>query len=203
LKYKCTQHALAPDPASQRRQLADGYGKAGNVKEYLQLIDTHTSGARCDVTPLFANPVAFMQLVQDLSDPFVATPVDYVAGIDALGFILGTAVAMHLHKGFIPIRKEGKLPVDTVKREFTDYSGSRKTLELRKGLIRESAKILVIDEWMETGTQMQAAIELIEQEKGIVAGIATINIDTNPISQSLQEKYPCHAVWFDMAEKAK
>jgi hypothetical protein len=52
----------------------------------------------------------------------------------------------------------------------------------------------VIDEWMETGTQMQAAIELIEQEKGIVAGIATINIDTNPISQSLQEKYPCHAV---------
>jgi adenine phosphoribosyltransferase len=89
------------------------------VKEYLHLIDTHTSGARCDVTPLFANPVAFMQLVQDLSDPFVATPVDYVAGIDALGFILGTAVAMHLHKGFIPIRKEGKLPVDTVKREFT------------------------------------------------------------------------------------
>lgn len=173
------------------------------MKEYLQLIDTLTPGIRCDVTPLFANPVAFTQLVTDLSAPFISTPIDYVAGIDALGFILGTAIAMHLQKGFIPIRKEGKLPVDTVKKEFIDYSGSRKTLELRKGLIREFAKILIVDEWIETGAQMQAAIELIEEEKGIIAGIATINIDTNPIPQLLQEKYKCHAVWFDMQEKIK
>jgi adenine phosphoribosyltransferase len=173
------------------------------MKEYLQLIDTHTSGSRCDVTPLFANPAAFSQLTADLSLPFILTPIDYVAGIDALGFILGTAIAMYLQKGFIPLRKEGKLPVDTVKKDFIDYSGNRKTLELRKGLIRESAKILIVDEWIETGAQMQAAIELIEKEKGIVVGITTINIDPNPISQFLQEKYKCHAVWFDMQEKAK
>jgi len=170
------------------------------MHEYIQLIDTHTVGARCDVTPIFANPDAFSQLVIDLSSPFTSTPIDYVAGIDALGFILGTAVAIHLKKGFIPLRKDGKLPVDTVKKEFIDYSGMRKALELRKGLIRESAKILLVDEWIETGAQMQAAIELIEKEKGIVAGIATINIDSNPIPRLLQEKYKCHAIWFDMRE---
>ena len=173
------------------------------MKEYLQLIETNTSGPRCDVTPLFANPIAFAQLVTDLSLPFMSTSIDYVAGIDALGFILGTAISVHLQKGFIPIRKEGKLPVDTVKKDVIDYSRNRKTLELRKGIIREFAKILIVDEWIETGAQMQAAIELIEKEKGIVVGIATINIDTNPISQFLQKKYKCHAVWFDMQENAK
>ena len=168
------------------------------MQAYLQLIDTHTAGARCDVTPLFADPEAFSQLVDDLSSPFMSTPIDYVAGIDALGFILGTAVAIRLQKGFIPLRKEGKLPVETVKKEFTDYSGNRKALELRRGLIPELAKILIVDEWIETGAQMQAAIELIEKEKGIVAGIATINIDSNPIPRVLQEKYKCHAIWFDM-----
>ncbi|MGD8402050.1 MAG: phosphoribosyltransferase family protein [Anaerolineales bacterium] len=170
------------------------------MKEYLQLIETNTSGPRCDVTSLFANPVAFAQLVTDLSLPFTSTQIDYVAGIDALGFILGTAISIYLQKGFIPIRKEGKLPVDTVKKDFIDYSGKHKILELRKGLIREFANTLVVDEWIETGAQMQAAIELIEKEKGIVAGIATIDIDTNPIPQFLQKKYKCHAVWFDMKE---
>jgi adenine phosphoribosyltransferase len=170
------------------------------LKEYLQLIDTNTAGPRCDVTPLFADPVAFSRLVDDLVLPFSSIQIDYVAGIDALGFILGTAIAMRLNKGFIPIRKEGKLPVETVTTSFVDYSGKQKTLELRKGLIRESAKILIVDEWIETGAQMQAAIDLIEHEKGIVIGIATINIDDNPYPKVLMEKYRCHSVWFDMQE---
>lgn len=170
------------------------------MKDYLQLIDTHTSGARSDVTPLFTNAAAFSRLVEDLSFPFASTPIDYVAGIDALGFILGTAIAIHLQKGFIPVRKGGKLPVDTVKKDFIDYSGNRKTLELRKGIIRESSKILIVDEWIETGAQMQAAVDLIEKEKGIIAGIATINIDTNPITRILQRKYKCYAAWSDMQE---
>ena len=66
------------------------------MKAYLQLIDTHTPGPRCDVTPLFADPAAFAQLVGDLTEPFASTLIDYVAGIDALGFILGTAMALRL-----------------------------------------------------------------------------------------------------------
>jgi hypothetical protein len=66
------------------------------MKEYLHLVDAETSGPRCDVTPLFADPVAFSQLTTDLVQPFSALTIDYVAGIDALGFVLGTAIAVRL-----------------------------------------------------------------------------------------------------------
>lgn len=173
------------------------------MKEYLQLIDTNTSGPRCDVTPLFANPLAFAQLIHDLIAPFDSAAVDYVAGIDALGFILGTAMAVRLEKGFIPIRKQGKLPVAAIHREFVDYTGHTKALELGKGCIPGGARILIADEWIETGAQMQAAVDLIEQEKGIVVGIAAINIDSNPLSDRLRARYKCHAVWYNMDENGQ
>ncbi|MBI3659383.1 adenine phosphoribosyltransferase [Candidatus Acetothermia bacterium] len=168
------------------------------MKDYLQLIDTQTSGPRCDVTPLFADPAAFAQLITDLAQPFTSTSIDYVAGIDALGFVLGTAMAMRLNKGFIPIRKGGKLPVAVAIMEFVDYTGQKKILELRKGIIKPGDQVLVVDEWIETGAQAQAAIDLIENEGGRVAGIAVINIDDNPVTARLREKYYCQAVWFDM-----
>jgi adenine phosphoribosyltransferase len=168
------------------------------MKDYLQLIDTNTSGPRCDVTPLFAQPEAFAKLVADLCSPFEATAIDYVAGIDALGFVLGTAMAVHLHKGFIPIRKGGKLPAAVSMAEFVDYSGQRKTLELRKGSIKPGEKVLVVDEWIETGAQVQAAVDLIEGAGGSVVGIAAINMDDNPIVMRLRQKYKCHTAWIDM-----
>ena len=88
------------------------------MEEYLRLIDTQTPGPRCDVTPLFADPQAFAALVADLCAPFMEGEIDRVAGIDALGFILGTAMALHLKKGFVPIRKGGKLPVAVSRAEF-------------------------------------------------------------------------------------
>ncbi|MBM3261879.1 MAG: adenine phosphoribosyltransferase [candidate division Zixibacteria bacterium] len=170
------------------------------MKDYMCLIDTQTPGPRCDVTPVFADPAAFAQLVADLADPFRSTPIDYVAGIDALGFILGTAIALHLRKGFLPIRKAGKLPVAATTAQFVDYTGQTKSLELRKVSVRKAESVLIVDEWIETGAQMQAAIDLIENAGGIVAGIVTINMDTNPLSVRLREKYKCQAVWFDMQE---
>ena len=170
------------------------------MKDYLHLIDTHTAGPRCDVTPLFAHPAAFAALVGDLCLPFRSMALDYVAGIDALGFILGTAMAMALHKGFVPIRKAGKLPVETVRAACRDYTGGSKTLELRKGIILPGTRVLVVDEWVETGAQMQAAIELVEAENGIVVGIATINMDRCPLTQHLRDKYYCHCIWEDMEE---
>jgi adenine phosphoribosyltransferase len=168
------------------------------MKNYLRLIDTHTTGPRCDVTPLFAHPEAFAELVADLCAPFDPADIDYVAGIDALGFILGTAMAIHLHKGFIPIRKGGKLPVavDTV--EFVDYSGQSKTLELRQGGLPVGARVLVVDEWLETGAQAQAAVRLVEEVGGVVAGIAAINMDDNPGVRRLRGRYRCVAVWVEM-----
>ena len=168
------------------------------MKEYLRLIDTHTSGPRCDVTPLFADPIAFAQLISDLSEPFGSTAIDYVAGIDALGFVLGSAIALRLRKGFIPIRKSGKLPVAVAVAEFVDYTGETKALEIRKGILKPGDSVLVVDEWIETGAQVQAAIDVIEQEGGMIAGVTTINMDNNPTVVRLREKYYCRAIWLDM-----
>ena len=168
------------------------------MKDYLHLIDTDTLGPRCDVTPLFAHPAAFARLITDLVAPFHSASIDYVAGIDALGFILGAAIAMRLAKGFIPIRKGGKLPVEVTTAEFVDYTGQKKSLELREGVIQAGDRVLVVDEWIETGAQVQAAIALIERAGGIVAGIAAINMDSNPLPLRLRATYKCHAVWYDM-----
>lgn len=168
------------------------------MKSYLHLIDTQTIGPRCDVTPLFADPAAFAQLIADLSEPFAAVPLDYVAAIDALGFVLGGAMALRIGTGFIPIRKRGKLPVATRAVEFVDYSGLAKGLEIRRGLLQPGDRVLLVDEWIETGAQAQAAIRLIEQEGGVVAGIATINIDDNPLPADLCRRYFYHALRNDM-----
>ena len=92
------------------------------TKSYVPLIETGFSGSRTDVTPVFADPASFSALINDLTRPFSEIEIDLVAGIDALGFILGAAIAIKLGVGFIPIRKGGKLPGAVDSKEFFDYS---------------------------------------------------------------------------------
>lgn len=165
------------------------------MKDYLKLVDTDTPGPRYDVTPLFADAAAFAALVADIVGHFPADSFDTVAGIDALGFVLGAAVAVRAEKGFIPIRKGGKLPVETESRSFVDYSKQEKSLEIRTDVVSPGERVLLVDEWIETGTQVSAAIELIESQGGVVAGIATINIDQNMKTDELQAKYRCFQAW--------
>lgn len=168
------------------------------MRDYLRFIDTHTPGPRCDVTPLFVNPQAFAELIADLCAPFPPETIDLVAGIDALGFILGAGMALRLGKGFLPIRKGGKLPVMAATEPFVDYTGLHKTLEVREDSLRPGLRVLLVDEWMETGAQMQAAVNLIERQGGVVAGIATINVDLNPLTARLRQTYALHSLWVDM-----
>jgi adenine phosphoribosyltransferase len=165
------------------------------MDNYLRLIDRRTPGRRYDVTPIFADSQAFSALVEDLIHPFAKVEFDCVAGIDALGFILGAAIAVRLKKGFLPIRKGGKLPVLAETAEFVDYTGQKKSLELRIGAIRPGTRVLVVDEWVETGAQIQAAIELLEKQGGVVIGVATINLEDNAVTRLLRDKYQCHSVW--------
>jgi adenine phosphoribosyltransferase len=164
--------------------------------DYRALIDTHTAGPRYDVTPLFADYAAFAQLVDDLCQQLGDVELDVVAGIDALGFILGTAIAIQRRVGFIPIRKGGKLPVRVDTAECVDYTGQRKTLELRKGALRSGMRALLVDEWIETGAQVEAAVSLITGQGGVIAGIAAINIDGNPRTRALLDRYRCCSVWY-------
>jgi adenine phosphoribosyltransferase len=160
---------------------------------YLNLIDTQTRG-RYDVTPLFNNYAAFTNLVDDLAQRFADVEIDRVAGIDALGFILGAAIAMKMQKGFIPIRKGGKLPARVERAEFVDYTKEHKALEIRLNAVTRGMKVLIVDEWIETGAQMKAAIELVERLGGVVVGVATINMDENNLTRALREKYNCQAI---------
>lgn len=108
---------------------------------------------------------------------------------------MGAAVAIRAEKGFIPIRKGGKLPVETRSISFVDYSGVQKSLEIRVDAALLGARVLLVDEWIETGTQVHAAVELIEFQQGIIAGIATIKMDDNESTQILKKKYKCYQVW--------
>lgn len=163
--------------------------------DYLRLIDKKTEGQRYDVTPLFADADAFASLLDDLAAQFQSVEFDAVAAIDALGFILGAGIAHRSSKGLIPIRKGGKLPVKTHAVEFIDYTGKSKSLELRKGAFMSGTRLLLVDEWIETGAQIKAAIELINMTDGKVVGIASINIDSNESTQELIENYECFSVW--------
>ena len=167
------------------------------MNNYLRLIDTNTIGPRYDVTPLFSDYEAFAALVEDLARPFGNAACDYVVGIDALGFILGAAVALRLQKGFVPIRKGGKLPVAVQRVTFVDYSGETKSLEMRPDALPPGQKVLLVDEWVETGAQMQAAVQLIERLDCVVIGVAAINIDDKAATSWLRETYRCHTVWLD------
>ena len=162
---------------------------------YLRLINTHTQGLRYDVTPLFADYQAFSVLIENILACFDSAEFHCVAGIDALGFILGTAIALRAEKGFIPIRKGGKLPVKSESVDFVDYTGLRKTLELSTNAHMPNTRVLIVDEWVETGAQMQAAIQLVEGQGGIIAGIAAINIDDNDVTRSMRKKYKSCSLW--------
>jgi adenine phosphoribosyltransferase len=165
------------------------------MKSYLQRIDTQTPGNRNDVTPVFADAESFAQLIDDLAEPFLDTPLDCIACIDALGFILGTALARRLGVGIIPVRKGGKLPVKTDGKSFRDYSGQVKRLEIRRDILPDQARVLLVDEWIETGAQILSAAELIESQGGKIIGIATISMDFNSETARIRRKYAVHHVW--------
>lgn len=152
---------------------------------------------RSDVTPIFAEPAAFAALVNDLVAPWTndQPPVGRVVGTDALGFILGTALALRLGVGFVPVRKGGKLPVLHERTSYRDYSGIEKTFELRSSPWPTGTRVLLVDDWIETGATAKAAVELIERAGGVVAGIAAIAFRKNEKTAELWGKYRCHGVW--------
>jgi len=156
-------------------------------------IDTNTKGPRYDVTPIFENIEVFNKLITQLTSS-IKDDFDKVLGIDALGFILGTGISIRMNKGFIPLRKGGKFPGEVDKVDFVDYTGNKKSLEIRKGIIEKGTRVLIVDEWIETGAQIKASIELIERQGGVVVGIASINIDDTDENRKLREKYPCYTL---------
>jgi adenine phosphoribosyltransferase len=123
-----------------------------------------------DITPLLAEPKAFAAAIDALCAGFTEAAIEYVAAVEARGFIFGAAVAEKLEAGFVPIRKKDKLPSKTESITY-DLEYGTDTLEVHSDAIETGAKVLMVDDLLATGGTMAAACKLIEKIGGRIAGI--------------------------------
>jgi len=123
-----------------------------------------------DITPILADADAFEEVINAMVDHALTIDFDLVVGIESRGFILGSPIAVQLARGFVPVRKIGKLPHDTVQSEYElEYGNS--IVEMHKDAIIPGQKVLVVDDLLATGGTAQASVDLIKQLGGRVAGL--------------------------------
>lgn len=167
-----------------------------NYNYYEQYINKNTTN-KYDLTAVFENHEAFYNLITDLCMPYKNDDFDLVVGLDSLGFILGGACAFNMKKGFVSVRKGGGFPVvESLKTitYFTDYSGKEKSLEIRNDSISKGDKVLIVDDWVETGTQVKATIKMIESLGGEVIGISAIGFEQTDKTQELLDRFKCFGI---------
>jgi adenine phosphoribosyltransferase len=126
-----------------------------------------------DITTLLKDAHAFNYVVDKFCERYKNDHIDLVAGIESRGFILGGAIAHKLHKGFIPIRKEGKLPHKTEKESY-ELEYGRATVEVHVDAIPRGSKVLLVDDLIATAGTLVAAINLIKKLGGEVVECAVI-----------------------------
>jgi adenine phosphoribosyltransferase len=124
-----------------------------------------------DITPLLADAATFNYVIATVAKNLQELEIDIVAGVEARGFIIGAALANQLKKGFVPIRKPGKLPRKTIRREYQLEYGSD-ALEIHNDLIVKNSKVLIVDDVLATGGTAVAAGQLILDLESQVVGFA-------------------------------
>ncbi len=143
-----------------------------DLKEYIRSIpDWPKPGILFrDITPLLGDPRALSAAVDALCADYAGAGIEYVAAVEARGFIFGAAVAERLGAGFVPIRKKGKLPFKTETITY-DLEYGTDTLEVHLNAVEKGSKVLMVDDLLATGGTMAAACKLIEKIGGRIAGI--------------------------------
>jgi adenine phosphoribosyltransferase len=126
-----------------------------------------------DITTLLKDPFGFRKLVDDLVQPFAGRRIDAVAGIEARGFIIGGAVAHQLSTGFIPVRKKGKLPWDTIGQDYElEYGTDR--IEIHKDAVTKGETVLVVDDLIATGGTALATIDVLRLAGAEIVGCSFV-----------------------------
>jgi adenine phosphoribosyltransferase len=126
-----------------------------------------------DITPVLADPMAFSTITDLIVVHFGRGNVDKVVGIEARGFILASPVAYHFNAGFVPIRKQGKLPWETFDEEYALEYGTA-TIEVHRDAVQPGERVLIVDDVLATGGTAKAAASLVERIGGKVCGIACL-----------------------------
>ncbi|CAG0992739.1 adenine phosphoribosyltransferase [Burkholderiales bacterium] len=118
-----------------------------------------------DITTLLKDPAGFRSTVDELAQRYAGIKIDKIAGIESRGFILGAPLAYVMNKGFIPIRKKGKLPAETIGHDYElEYGTDR--IEIHTDAIQKGEKVLLVDDLIATGGTAEAACKLIEKMGG-------------------------------------
>lgn len=143
-----------------------------NLKSYIRNVpDFPKEGIMFkDITPLLKDKEAFMEAIDSIKDNYKDVEIDYIVGIESRGFIVGTPLAYAMEKGFIPIRKPGKLPADKITTSYDLEYGSNE-LELHRDSIDKGDKVLIIDDLLATGGTVKASCDLVEELGGDIVGI--------------------------------
>ena len=126
-----------------------------------------------DITPLLENGTVFHSAIEVFASHYRSEAIDKVVGIDARGFILGAALAYRLGVGFVPIRKAGKLPADTYQTTY-DLEYGTETLAIHQDAFSQGCRILICDDVLATGGTLAAAVNLVQQLRGDIVGIALL-----------------------------
>ncbi len=126
-----------------------------------------------DVTPILQNGEAFTESIKQLSEIANELQAEVIVGPESRGFLFGAPVALHLGLGFVPVRKPGKLPRETVSCKYDLEYGSNE-LFMHKDAIKPGQRVVIVDDLLATGGTAKAAAELVEQLGGIVTGYAFI-----------------------------
>ena len=124
-----------------------------------------------DITTLLKDPAAYRESIDLLTAPYRGRKVDIVVGMESRGFIFSAPMAYQLKAGFVPVRKLGKLPAETVSVEYALEYGTN-TLEVHKDAISPGQKVLIVDDLLATGGTVNGTIELVRRLGGDVVGLA-------------------------------
>ena len=123
-----------------------------------------------DITTILQDPDGLHLAIQSMQDKLKDTEFDVVVGTESRGFIFGVPIAYNLHKAFVPVRKKGKLPCETVSMEYDREYGSA-VIEMHKDSIKPGQKVVLVDDLVATGGTIEAAIKLVEELGGEVVKV--------------------------------
>lgn len=126
-----------------------------------------------DITTLLKNGPAFSKVIDELVRRYQEKKIDLVLGIESRGFIFAAVLADRLGAGFIPVRKPGKLPAETLQATY-DLEYGKDSLEIHRDAIQPGQQVLLVDDLLATGGTAAAALQLVRQLEGIVVGVAFI-----------------------------
>jgi adenine phosphoribosyltransferase len=129
-----------------------------------------------DITPLLADGMAFRQVTEAFANHLGSRPIDKIVGIESRGFIFGSALAHQMGRGFIPVRKPGKLPYHTVRESYSLEYGTD-SIEVHRDAIQPGERVVVVDDLLATGGTLAACVSLMKKLGGnVVTSLVVVEL---------------------------